>query len=166
MTLFTSQNSMKKLDLPILFLTASLLAVGSSSTTSAQTSPQILISASFDELAVPVTPRELGLGNNFLVDSGKGSNIEIARSNPSALNVSGSLDAVAGHTFYAGGPDDIAATYLTVGRPFGQTNVALSFNLWDTSIGPNNEILIPPSDEEDELLQHSRRVVILGSTVT
>ena len=114
--------------------------------------------AAMEELLVPITPRTVALGSTLTSGMSNMSGVEAVQSNPAALMVNTSTNAMFSRTEYVA---DIGINYFGVAQRFGNNNIALTLSSWDYGDIPRQTVDAP---EIDPSLTYDASVVVLGAT--
>ncbi|MDX1418508.1 MAG: PorV/PorQ family protein [Rubricoccaceae bacterium] len=84
--------------------------------------------AAMEELLVPITPRTVALGSALTSGLSTISGVEALQSNPAALMVNPTTNAMFSRTEYLA---DIGINYFGIAQNFGSNNIALTISNWD-----------------------------------
>lgn len=114
--------------------------------------------AAMEELLVPITPRTVALGSALTSGMNNLSGVEAVQSNPAALMVNTSTNAMFSRTEYVA---DIGINYFGVAQRFGNNNIALTLTSWDYGDIPRQTEQNP---EIDPSLTYDASVIVLGAT--
>jgi len=115
--------------------------------------------AAMEELLVPITPRTVALGSALTSGMSTMSGVEALQSNPAALMVNNSTNAMFSRTEYLA---DIGINYFGVAQRFGNNNIALTITSWDYGDIPRQTAASP---EVDPSLTWDASVLVLGATL-
>ena len=114
--------------------------------------------AAMEELLVPITPRTVALGSALTSGMSNMSGVEALQSNPAALMVNTSTNAMFSRTEYVA---DIGINYFGVAQRFGNNNIGLTLTSWDYGDIPRQTAENP---EIDPSLTWDASVTVLGAT--
>lgn len=112
--------------------------------------------AAMEELLVPVTPRTVALGSALTGGLDNMGGVEALLSNPAALMVNQSTNAMFSRTEYAA---DIGINYFGIAQRFGNNNIGLTVNSWDYGDIARQTADAP---EIDDAITWSASSVVLG----
>jgi len=112
-----------------------------------------------EELLVPITPRTVALGSSLTSGMNTMSGVEALQSNPAALMVNNSTNAMFSRTEYVA---DIGINYFGVAQRFGNNNIALTITSWDYGDIPRQTAASP---EIDPTLTWDASVLVVGATL-
>jgi len=112
-----------------------------------------------EELLVPITPRTVALGSALTSGMSTMSGVEALQSNPAALMVNNSTNAMFSRTEYVA---DIGINYFGVAQRFGNNNIALTITSWDYGDIPRQTAENP---EIDPTLTWDASVLVVGATL-
>ena len=114
--------------------------------------------AAMEELLVPITPRTVSLGSALTSGMAGMSGVEALQSNPAALMVNQSTNAMFSRTEYVA---DIGINYFGIAQRFGNNNIGLTLTSWDYGDIPRQTAENP---EIDPSLTWDASVVVVGAT--
>lgn len=112
-----------------------------------------------EELLVPITPRTVALGSTLTSGMSTMSGVEALQSNPAALMVNNSTNAMFSRTEYVA---DIGINYFGVAQRFGNNNIGLTITSWDYGDIPRQTAENP---EIDPTLTWDASVLVVGATL-